>query len=370
MVLRQIDLTNFRLHKKTLLNFSDSINYVVGGNGHGKTSILEAIYYLCTTRNINSSADIDVVSFGQEFFEAAAGFKELTEDHAKIVYDSSRNKKFYFLNDKPVNSSSSIIGKFPIVVLVQADHAITLGGPSDRRRFVDSVISQASETYLKILIDYNKTLKQRSNLLFQIRESGNRELIEQLDSWTASLISLGTEIIKHREKFVEDFNAYIKESYGRIMGHEEEPEIAYDSAVKGESADIEENFSSALDEIRDNEIRRASNLVGPHRDEFIFKINDLELRRFGSQGQHKTFQISLRFGEFFYLKDKLSKKPIFLMDDVFGELDTYRAEKISEYLSEIGQAFITMTDLTRMENLNKGSNTLTIKVEHGKAVYA
>ncbi len=370
MVLRQIDLTNFRLHRKTTINFSDGINYIIGGNGQGKTTILEAIYYLCTTKNINAAADSDVVSFGQEMFEASGDFNELSKDHTKIVFDLSRNKKFYYLNEKAVNSSASVIGRFPIVVLIQSDHAITLGGPSDRRKFVDTVISQASQTYLRLLIDYNKTLKQRTNLLLQIRETGNNRLLEQLNAWSESLVNAGTEIIKHRKNFVNEFNIYIKEAYNRIMTDKEEPEILYESSVNTETQTIEENFKSALLNERDNEIRRAVNLVGPHRDEFIFKINGLELRRFGSQGQHKTFQVSLRFGEFFYLKEKLGKTPIFLMDDIFGELDIYRASKISEYLPKVGQTFITMTDLTKLDDLNKKENRLVIIIEQGKASYA
>ncbi|MEW6701350.1 MAG: DNA replication and repair protein RecF, partial [Bacteroidota bacterium] len=122
--------------------------------------------------------------------------------------------------------------------------------------------------------------------------------------------------------------------------------------------------------MREDELRRGANLVGPHRDDFIFSINRHDLKRFGSQGQHKTFQIALRFAQFFFMKDKLGKTPIFLMDDIFGELDLYRAGKISGYLPRIGQAFITMTDLTKIEELNISAESILIKVNNGKAIYA
>ena len=134
--------------------------------------------------------------------------------------------------------------------------------------------------------------------------------------------------------------------------------------------DIELQFRSELERVKQNEVSRVKNLIGPHRDEFLFKINNLELRRFGSQGQQKTFQIALRFGEFFYLKDTISKTPIFLLDDVFGELDAYRAGKISEYMKEIGQAFITLTDFSNLEYLSKNKEDIIYNVKKGKVTHA
>ena len=368
MFLNSIVLKNFRLHKNTSLNFSDKLNFIVGGNGQGKTSILEAIYYLCTTKSLNQSADNESINFDEEFFEIEGRFKDLTENKSRIYNSIESGRKAYFLDDKQVYRSADIIGKFPVVTLTQSDHDITLGSPSDRRKFVDSVISQASETYLKILIEYNKTLRQRSSLLTQIKETKNRRLFDQLDAWNDALIANGTEIVKHRFKFVDVFNEYLSESYYKIMESKEKPFIDYSFMDSKNIEDVKNVFTNALNDYRNDELRRGTNLVGPHRDEFLFKLNDYELRKFGSQGQHKTFQIALRFGQFFYMKDTLSRNPIFLMDDIFGELDTYRANKISNYLKEVGQAFITMTDFTKFEFLNKSDNDLLIKVSNGKAI--
>ena len=370
MVLKQIELQNFRLHKSTSLEFSNKLNLIVGGNGQGKTSILEAIYYLCTTKNLNSASESDVVMFGEQYLDARGSFSDLTENQTRIYYEISKGKKNFFLDDKQVFNGSSVIGKFPIVSLIQSDHAITLGSPSDRRKFVDSVISQASRAYLDILLDYNKTLRQRSSLLSQIKENRNQNLFSQLDAWTEALITSGTEIIKHRILFVKEFNSYLKEAYNNIVELSEDPVIVYDSIAGIDEENVSIRFREALEELREDELRRANNLAGPHRDDFIFSINDLELKRFGSQGQHKTFQIALRFGQFFFIKEKLNKTPIFLMDDVFGELDTYRAGKISGYLSKIGQTFITMTDLTKTDSLNSDIENILIKVNNGKAAYA
>lgn len=370
MVLKQIELQNFRLHKNTSLNFSDKLNLIVGGNGQGKTSILEAIYYLCTTKNLNLASESDVVLFGEQFFDAKGKFSDLTQNQTRMFYDLQKNKKSFFLDEKQIYNGSAVIGKFPIVSLIQSDHAITQGAPAERRRFVDSVISQASHAYLEILLEYNKTLRQRSSLLSQIKESRNVNLFSQLDAWTEALIITGSEIIKHRIRFVKEFNVYLTDAYNQIIENMEEPSIRYASIPGADEDNIAEKYREELSDVRDDELRRGTNLAGPHRDDFILTINGLELKRFGSQGQHKTFQIALRFGQFFFIKEKLGKTPIFLMDDIFGELDTYRAGKISGYLARIGQAFITMTDLTKTEGLNINAENILIEVHNGTATYA
>lgn len=370
MVLNFIDLKNFRLHKDSNLTFSESINYIVGGNGQGKTSLLEAIYYLCTSKSLNQSTDSDAISFNEFFFEINGNFSNFTKHKVRVIYDSLVNKKSVFLNGKQIHRASDLIGKFPVVALLQSDHAITQGSPSERRRFVDSIISQSSTTYLKLLLDYNKILRQRSKLLTKLKEIRSRELFDQLDVWSKSLVKIGSQIIVHRYKFVEEFNDYMQKPYQYIMGKKEFPNIIYKSTIENDKNGIEESFTTMLNNRKNDELRRARNLVGPHRDEFLFSIDDLNLKKYGSQGQNKTFQIALRFSQFFYLKDKLAATPIFLMDDVFGELDTYRANKISGYLSEIGQAFITMTDFSNIEKLRLNDNDKIFNVERGKVAHA
>lgn len=370
MLLSSIDLKNFRLHKNTNLEFSNELNYIIGGNGQGKTTILEAIYYLCTTKNLNQSSDSEVVNFSENIFEVTGRFKDLTENKVRIYFDKEQNKKFYFTEEKQIYRASLIIGRFPVATLIQSDHAITKGSPSERRKFFDSVISQASSTYLNILLEYNKTLRQRSSLLSKIRETRDDSLYMQLEAWSETLIKNGTEIVKHRIQFIKEFNEYLAQSYQVIMKGSETPHVEYSFLGENDPKNVEDKFSDELNRLKDDELVRAQNLAGPHRDEFTFYVNNYELRRYGSQGQHKTFQIALKFGEFYYLKDKLGKTPIFLMDDIFGELDTYRAGQISDYTKNIGQAFVTLTDFSKLESIRKSTSDLLIKVENGSAEYA
>lgn len=370
MYLNSIALRNFRLHINTALDFSKELNYIIGGNGQGKTTILEAIYYLCTTKSLGQSSDSEAVNFNQNFFEVIGSFKDLTNNKVKVLFDKEVNKKTYVVDDKQIYRASSIIGKFPVVTLTQSDHAVTLGSPSGRRKFVDSVISQASETYLEILLEYNRTLRQRSSLLSQIKEMRNSNLYEQLDAWTETMIKTGTELVKHRLNFVDEFNVYLEASYKKVMEEVEKPFIDYEFLGEKDIDKIEETFRNKINDLRNEELVRAQNLIGPHRDDFIFYVNDYELRRYGSQGQHKTFQIALKFGKFFYIKDRLGRTPVFLMDDIFGELDTYRANKISLFTREIGQAFITLTDFSNLNSLTKSENDFLINVKNGEAAYA
>ncbi len=370
MILSSVHLQNFRVHRDTRIIFSDNLNYIVGGNGQGKTTILDSVYYLCTTKSHNSKTDSESVRFNEKGFELNGTFRDISENKIKIVYTLLENKKNYFQDNKKVNRSVDIIGKFPVVMLTPADHSITQGYPGDRRKFVDSIISQASETYLKILLDYNKTLRQRSSLLTQIRESRNADLFNELNAWNTKLIQTGGELVKRRIRFVEEFNGFIKESYKVIMGNEETPGIKYSSFNEKHPENIENEFKKKLDEKREEEIRRATNLIGPHRDEFVFSINKRNLRSYGSQGQHKTFQVVLRFAEFFYLKNITGKTPIFLLDDVFGELDKNRSIKISEYLRMVGQAIITLTDFANMSFLKKEDKDKLLYVNDGRVSYA
>ncbi len=359
MFLSSISLRNIRKHIDTKIEFANKLNYIVGGNGVGKTTILESIYYLCTTKSCVTTSDSEVVKIGENSFGIQGYFTGLTNDGVQVNYSNIESKKNYLLNNKQVSRFSNIIGRFPVVLLSPSDHSITQGYPAERRRFVDSVITQASRTYLNLLIEYNRTLKQRTYLLNRIRENNIKDTRE-LKAWNKKLVDTGLEIIMHRKEFVREFESYITDSYKKILDSKEKPNIEYYFLDGKCLDDLATCFEDLLDKREEDEIRRGSNLVGPHRDEFIFDINGISLKSYGSQGQHKTFQTVLRFAEFFYLKDKTGNSPLFLLDDVFGELDAERAAAISDYLSTVGQAFITLTDFGNISFLKKGSDDRVI----------
>lgn len=370
MILSSIQLKNLRNHKNISLAFSDGLNYIVGENGAGKTTILEAIYYLCTTKSIFAKTDSEVVSFNEEEFEIVGELRDKSNSTVRVYFSQAENKKYYFDNNKNVTRLSEVIGKYPVVLLTPADHSITQGSPADRRKFVDSIISQVSSTYLKILIDYNRCLRQRASLLNQVKEGRRKDVDIEIKAWTEKLITSGVEIIKHKIIFLKDFIDHFKESYKKILKEKEIPNIEYRYLNNSRRADVHQEFVEQLNSLKGEELRRGTNLVGPHRDEFVFRINDVNLKQFGSQGQHKTFQTALRFAEFFYIKSATGKSPLLLLDDVFGELDAERVSKISSYLPEVGQTFITMTDLPNFSFLRKSSEDRIIYIEEKNIRYA
>lgn len=361
MFLSSLGLKNFRKHTDTYLEFAENLNYIVGGNGVGKTTILEAIYFLCTTKSCITTSDTEVVKIGEAGFNIKGEFVSRTSDDVQMNYSLEENRKSFLLSSKQIHKFSDVIGKFPVVLLSPSDHSITHGYPAERRKFIDSVISQASRTYLNILLEYNRVLKQRSNLLYRMKENGYIEE-QELEAWNEKLVQTGIEIINHRKAFIEEFTIYIRDSYEKILADKELPDINYYYLEGAKAEDIKERFLLLLNQRKEDELRRLQNLVGPHRDDFIFEINGMNLKSYGSQGQHKTFQTILRFAEYFYLKDRAENNPLFLLDDVFGELDAQRAKSISNYLSNVGQAFITLTDFGNFSFLKTGVKDKVIRL--------
>lgn len=370
MILSSVQIKNLRSHNNISLVFSEGLNYIVGENGAGKTTLLESIYYLCTTKSMVAKTDSEAISFNAEAFEITGEFRDNSNNTVRVYFSQAENKKYYFENNKSVSRLSDVIGKYPVVILTPADHSITQGSPADRRKFIDSIISQVSSTYLKLLIDYNKCLRQRASLLNQVKEGRRKDVDIEINAWTEKLIASGVEIINHRIIFLSDFVDHFKESYKKILKEKESPDIEYHYLNNYKGQNIKQEFVEQLNSLRIDEFRRGTNLVGPHRDEFVFKINNINLKQFGSQGQHKTFQTALRFAEFFYIKSVTGKSPLLLLDDVFGELDAERVSKISSYLPEVGQTFITMTDLPNFSFLRKSSEDRIIYIEGKNIRYA
>jgi DNA replication and repair protein RecF len=368
MILSLIHLKNFRRHINLSLNFSDKINYIVGINGIGKTSILEAIYYICTTKGYKSKSDGELLNFDEDSFEVGGVFNNLVKHKARIFYTTGSNRKNYLLDEKQVGKLHEIIGKFPVIVLTPEDHDITQGLPAFRRKFVDAAISQINKLYLETLLDYNKILRHRAALLYRIKENGTKSLQEQLEVWNEKLVETGVEIINYRKRFIAEIYDYIKFSYQEIVKTDEIPDIEYSFLEDYEGVEIGSRFYELLASRREEEVRRVTNQVGPHRDDFIFTVNGRNLRNFGSQGQHKTYQIALKFAQYFYMKEKTGEDPIFLLDDVFGELDLNRAIKISELLQQAGQVFITLTDFAKFNFLKLRQEDSVIKFGAGEAV--
>jgi DNA replication and repair protein RecF len=322
---------------------------LLGDNGHGKTNVIEAISYLCLTKSFYANGDNLVLNFNGDIFEIEGTVisDQNQEYNIRIAYADTQQEKIYTINKHRIEPFSSVIGKFPLVICSPEHSPVTSAGPVERRKFVDFVISQSNNNYFQNLLEYRKILKHRNKILFD-GKAFRRDVSTTIAPWNEQLIERGSYLTVKRKEFVDDFKSYVQSAYLQVAVDDEKPTIEYRPANNyGEIAKQDyasEIFRSILMEKSDEEMKTGITLVGPHRDEFVFKINDLDLRKYASQGQHKTFLIALKMGEFYYLKERCHETPIVLLDDIFSELDEKRSGKLLKYVETLNQTFITSTN--------------------------
>lgn len=349
MRLTALRLHQFRNHLKSSFEFGDGTNVLLGENGQGKTNVIEAISYLCLTRSFYANSDTLALNFEKDLFEIDG---RLVSDHGadhnvRVAYAASTGEKVFTIDRKRIEPFSSVIGQFPIVICSPEHAPITTAGPVERRKFVDFVISQSSAVYFTNLIEFRRVLKQRNKILLDAKLA-RRDALPLLEPWDEQLVQHGSVLMERRKRFVEEFRDFITPAYRRVVEEREQPSMDYLPLGAGGGGNDGEGFEDllrmGLREKREEERRIGTTLVGPHRDEFSLKIDGLDLRKFASQGQHKTFLVALKIGEFFYLRDRCNETPIMLLDDVFSELDGRRAACLLGFVETLSQAFITSTD--------------------------
>lgn len=364
MYLSKLVINNFRNIKKIELSCENRKIYFFGDNAQGKTNILEAIYLLCLAKSFRTRDESELVYFGEESFIIEGTFIDEIgiSRHIVIQYNLDSGKKIH-LDGKTLHQFSKLIGLFPVVLLSSEDHAITNGPPSQRRRFFNILLSQSSSFYLESLKDYEKILKQRNKILYEIAK-GRRDAIEQLEVWDTQLVQKGQVLMIQRAKIVDEMNKHLSRFYQTLTSGDKSLSIEYAPSVPFEKeADIPTDFSSMMKKVREKEFKQGTTLVGPHRDEFIFTINKIDLRKYGSRGEHKSVLLSLKTVESILLRQKTEREPILLLDDLYSELDKSRASRSIEMFPQQAQTFITGTssDFETMKSI--------IDQDEGAAVY-
>lgn len=344
MLTTQTVLQNFRNHTDTTVQWGAHMNVITGHNGAGKTNLIDAIHYLCMSRSFVATSDRYVVQQDAPYFMIRGHFEGNTRASFDVScsYAGGEGKKI-FVNESPLDRLTDLIGMVPVVVLAPGDKKLTSEGPKQRRSFIDSLISQISPAYLKNLVDFRKARRQRNKLLQEFRGPRN-QLLTYLEPWNAQLIKFGARIVARRTQVLNQFQEYLTEQYKRISGMEHRPHLQYQTFCEPSEDEetVQERYKMALDEAQENELEREITTVGPHRDEIIFYLDDFELRKFGSQGQHRLFALSIKLAQLFYFTEHLDDLPIFLLDDVFGDLDEQRTEVLLKALKKhAGQTFIT-----------------------------
>jgi len=374
LILKRIVLKNFRNYSGQEINFNNKFNFIYGNNGQGKTNILEAVSYSTYGKSFLGSSEADCVKFGEtEFFVESDFINDLgNKDFIVINYDSHKKSKTIHRNKQKVNSfSAEVFGRFPLVFLSPKSLNITYGNPSDRRKFFDILISQTSNLYLDHLKELAKTLKQKSALLREYslhRKLTFSELKDLLNSYNEKLSDVSSRVLFKRINFLREFESYFDRNFQFLLKQDHKGSITYSSDITGEI--IPKNSETGLDELRsltdkillqkfNEEIKRAVTLVGPQRDEYVFKLSKLEneepvsfdLKNFASQGEHKTFLLALKLSEYDFLKNSKSTSPVLLLDDILSELDEERVSMIISHLKDYGQIFLTTTDKDYLERL-------------------
>ncbi len=334
------------------------MNIFYGRNGAGKTNLLEAIHYAALTKSFLNAGDSECVKFGANHFEIDAVWQNDRGVEATVrVYFSNEEEKTVFVNRSPLESFSKIVGEFPCVALSPFDIALVQGAPQERRRFLDSSISQTNKAYLEDLLAYRRLLNQRNRLLSEMKLTRDRSQQEVLAVWTESFSELVASIMFRRLKFVKEFSEVLDRAYRLFHSFDETPTLRYDSdvAVRNEATkeEILSEVRLKLARLEEEEIRRGVTLLGTHRDEMNFFINDVSVKKFASQGQQKTFVICLKLAQHFYIQNILNEKPIFLLDDVFSELDRSRADDLIELLKPMGQSVITTTEKKQFDGITQ-----------------
>ena len=344
MRINRLKLQNFRNHPDAVLEPAPHLNLITGPNGAGKTNLIDAVHYLCMSRSFVSSSDQYVVHHGEKFFMIEGDFSGEIRSSFKVGCSYSRGEgKRIFVNGSPLDRISDLIGRVPVVVLSPEDLKLTSDGPAERRSFLDSMISQISPKYLRTLIDYRKIRRQRNKLLQGFR-GPFRDLKIHLEPWDRQLADTGSKLIKERADLLDRFKVYLEFQYRTISGMNLKPALEYQTITQNfESADaIRERFMELLEENAEKEAEREQTIIGPHRDEVVFYLDDMELRNYGSQGQHRLFSMALKMAQLFYYSDQLDDLPIMLLDDLFGNLDQKKTDIITETLTKhSGQTFIT-----------------------------
>ena len=324
------------------------------------------------TKSFYAASDETLAQIGKDRFEVEGllGSDAGTDYRVRLAYVRGTREKAFTINSARPDRLGSVIGMFPVVILSPENNAITFGAPSDRRRFIDLVLSQLSRSYFDDLLEYRRVLRQRNRLLGDAKIQGSAVREDALVPWNTGIVDYGTRIIHRRWRFVNEFIPYVASAYRDMVETQERPEMLYETVAHGTSLEAPETIAV---EIRDQlqsrsaeECRRGLSLVGPHRDELVFKINGINLQNYASQGQHKTFLVALKIAEFFYLKENKGETPILLLDDVLSELDDTRSSRLLEHVADLGQTIITTTDESVLSDqvYREGKNR-RFYVEHG-----
>ena len=360
MIIKSIELRNFRNYENLDIHLDEGTNILYGDNAQGKTNILEAAYLSGTTKSHKGSRDKEMIRFGEKESHIRTVVQKKEKEYQIDMHLRKSGSKGVAVNKIPIKKASELFGILNIVFFSPEDLNIIKNGPSERRRFMDMELSQLDKIYLSNLVNYNKVLNQRNKLLKDIAFSPSEQLIQTLDIWDMQLVKYGSLIIKGRKSFIEKINTIITDIHSRLTGGNENIKVCYVPDV--DVNDFEEEAKNS----RQKDIKYKATSKGPHKDDIIFLINDNDVRKYGSQGQQRTAALSLKLSEIELVKIVIKDTPVLLLDDVLSELDSNRQNFLINSIGDI-QTIVTCTGLEEFINNRMNINKI-FKVTDGHVV--
>lgn len=345
-ILEKIVISDFRNIELQELEFSPNINCISGNNGEGKTNLLDAVYYLSMTKSAFASSDKYTFRHGTEEFSIAGTYRMENGLSSRFALKmTAKGEKKVRRDDKTYGKVSEHVGVLPVVIVSPADISMVSESGEERRKFVNAVLSQMDHEYLTALQQYNRLLLQRNKMLKEMNP--DRSLLEVIDMRMAALAD---PVYKARKKFVEDLKPIVREYYRLVSGGSEEVDITYETEL--DKSPLDQILAASFE--KDRILRYTS--AGIQRDDFVFTMNGWPLRRHGSQGQQKSFLVSLKFAQYEIMKRSYGFAPLLLLDDVFDKLDMGRISNLLQMVSgkDFGQIFITDSNKVRMSGIVDG----------------
>ncbi len=346
MYLKNLSLVNYKNYEEIDVDFSPHINCIVGDNGVGKTNVLDAIYYLCMCKSYHNPVDMQNIRYDTELMLIKGEFER--QDKTEQVYCGIKKgrKKQFKRNNKEYQKLSDHIGLLPVVMISPLDSGLILDGSEERRKYLNSVISQFDHVYLENVIQYNAILQQRNKLLKDLHNSNTEELIEV---YNQQIVPLGNFIYERRVSFIQELTPVFNKYYHKISEGKEPVELLYESQLN--NSDFNVLLREAFE--KDKIIQYTS--VGIHRDDLRLELRNRDIKKAGSQGQQKTYLVALKLAQLDFLKKTNTFNPLLLLDDIFDKFDAHRVQRILEIVSEekFGQIFITNTNRELIENMFK-----------------
>lgn len=341
MYIESIELKNYRNYESLDLNLDHGTNILYGDNAQGKTNVLEAVYLCGTTKSHRGSKDREIIKFEEDESHIRMIVKKKQFSYKIDMHIKKNKPKGVAINGVPIKKARELFGIVNIVFFSPEDLNIIKNGPGERRRFIDIELCQLDQIYLTDLSSYNHIVNQRNKLLKDIAFHPN--LRDTLDIWDMQMVQFGCKIISCRKQFVERLNRIIRDIHKNLTGNIEELELIYEPSIS------EEIFEDELKRNRDKDLKFKLTTIGPHRDDLCVKINGIDIRKFGSQGQQRTAALSLKLSEIYLVKEMIKDTPILLLDDVLSELDSNRQNYLLNSIHDI-QTMITCTGLDEFIN--------------------